>query len=235
MYQCVLVYTSMYTNDIFIIHGMWVQTSMYWYILVCTWIIKIHTGIYQYIQLHTSTYWYMPHIGWGIIFILLRAMPLYTAVHTSIHNFMESHVQPNTSVYRLVHVYRILTELSINCHKTCMNCYDASSYQFYWHSMANSLRILYTWTQWYKKVLGCTHNSMTFHEIVYGGMYCLVPWHCTLYLPRKEKKLACQSAGQVLVHHSIYKYVLVCTALYSHVLVPWHGLYIPVSWCTSMY
>jgi hypothetical protein len=70
-------------------------------------------------------------------------------------------------LYSLVQVYRILREMAINCHRTCKNCYDASSYQFYWHSMAIALRILYTWTGQYKKVLGCTYDSMTFHEIVY--------------------------------------------------------------------
>ncbi len=92
---------------------------------------------------------------------------------------MLSYVQSNASMYRLVQVY--LRESAINCHKTCINCYDARSYQFYWHSMANSLKLLYTRTRRYKKVSGCTYHSMTFHEIVYGSMFCLVPWYGTVY------------------------------------------------------
>ena len=82
--------------------------------------------------------------------------------------------------------------MSINCHRTCINCNHNSSYLFYCHSMAISLRILYTWTSQYKTVHHRSYYSMTFHDVVYCDMYSLVPWH--------GSQMAGQSAGQLAVH-----------------------------------
>ncbi len=68
-------------------------------------------------------------------------------------------------------------------HKTCINCYHASSYKFYWHSMAISLRIMYIWTLLCNSVYPAMYYSMPFHALVQCGMYSLVSCHGAVFLP----------------------------------------------------
>ncbi len=188
MYAYVVVYTSMYIHDIFIIQFMWVQPSIYLYILVCT-------STYQYIlfvschcPVCTGTYLCIP-VQTGTCFTSPMAS---RQCHDMIQGStccnvlsMEKHAIVRCWIYRLVPPCPgIQREMAIYCHKTCINCYHASSYQFYWHSMGISLRILYTWTWRYKSVYPAMYYGMPFHAMVHCCMYSLVSCCGTVYLPR---------------------------------------------------
>jgi hypothetical protein len=83
-----------------------------------------------------------------------------------------------TFLYRLVHVYRILRERAMYCHRTYINCHISGSYKVYGRSMAPSLES-YTpgqdSTKWYKAVYPAMRDSMLFLGMLYCSMYSLVP------------------------------------------------------------
>ena len=126
------------------------------------------------------------------------------------------YIQPYTSLYQLVQVYRILREMAIDGHKTCINCYHPSSYQFYWHSMAISLRILYTWTSWYKAV--CTISCFSMILCIDG---CTPLYHVMAQSIYHWQYAVCTSMyWYVLECTSKYQCIAACTPLY-HVMAPW--------------
>jgi hypothetical protein len=82
---------------------------------------------------------------------------------------MLSYIAGYTILYRLVQVYRILREMAIDCHKTCINCYHARSYEFYSHCMAILLES-YTPGQGGINRYPVMYNSMPFHAMEYDNM-----------------------------------------------------------------
>ncbi len=100
-------------------------------------------SMYQYISVHTSTNHYMQHFALCSERVSQQGTQYKPSYTVSWKSMIWYRLQFQvTYLYRLVQGDRILKEMPINRHRTCKNSYHCSIYLFYWHSMANSLRIL---------------------------------------------------------------------------------------------
>ncbi len=96
-----------------------------------------------------------------------------------------------------------------------------------WHS----LRILYTWTRWYKNVQSSIYCHAIYHGLpCYGVWRYVLPctgsmtdsWLCILWTVRIKHVLVCTSlylyilkkVMSIRVHIGTFWYVLVCTSMY---------------------
>jgi hypothetical protein len=170
MYTYVLVHTGMYWSV------RWC-TSTYWYILVCT-------SIYQYVPVHTSIYWYVPVRTSTSLSLAALFCGRHDMVQGSTDHIMKCHDIVHTDRYRLIltctdkrQVYRILREMALYWPVlkyilvyTCFWAVHVSTRPFLLESYTpDACR--------YRSVLVGIYYIMTFDDMVWYGLYSLVPCH----------------------------------------------------------